>query len=133
MLRPLRRSPAFWLGLFGLSFIVWAWVDSVRVIRQVDWIRPGRHLVLEHRDSAIQFRSVKGQPRPPATPWLYEVRDYPRGVSPHLFPGGKFSVQRVNDFPYTRIQLPYPLVTFCYLAVWAALLFWRRKRVARSK
>lgn len=26
--KPLRRSVAFWLGLFVLSFFVWIWGDS---------------------------------------------------------------------------------------------------------
>lgn len=131
--RPFR-SFTFWLGVPGLLFLVWAWVDSMSylsfVARRVDFIRPSGLTLsaidnITHRTGAVKAS------------WSWaaakDVTRLPRGLeqasrsaskTKNWFPPANFSSTlspSIGARQYTWV-IPHWLLLLCYTVTWALLV-----------
>ena len=144
---PLHRSLVFWLGLFVLCFLIWAWVDSLFYAtgwnrrehnKSVHSIRSSMSLLVFSHTTVADDRVVFGITGDYGT--FYHV---PAGA-----PIGKWNrlpgIESLSHpyvasagYSYThevrRIVIPWWFIITCYLPPWLALAFWRAGRIARTR
>ncbi len=127
------RFRLLWLGLPGLLFLLWAWVDSTHHGYGMGWGGKGLGLFFFHGDACVGIglddasRREQGMDRwewDPADPAARESDDPPR-LSPWL-PAPQLLAWH-GDANVWRLLLPHWLLTGLYLAAWAAAA-WRQRR-----
>lgn len=154
MIRPWHKSPLFYLGLFGLAFIVWAWIDSC-----YHWThlytgsgKPGtagyHHTYANHKASRV---TIVHTHYPYTAPHPSEIgiqaSRLPETDSNWWFPLPDYEYQKeglIGDEPtgeepqpgehyleFLTVHLPHWLIVLAYLALWSLLLFWRSRRIKR--
>jgi hypothetical protein len=119
--RPLYRWKSFWIGLFILAFLAWAWVGSMK-----------RALIITPWDqSRVSMTSISGR----FEIWLMNanlLRDT-RGIQGYR-PDPKslhwFAVPvRVETAPVGRsVSVAYWLVSLLFFGSWASFITWRWRR-----
>ena len=124
----LFRSRAFWLGVPGLVFLLWAWGDSLRTVREAYFYRQG--LLLWHGDSRLIIHILSGHS------W---VPGGESGIGFDRHPAGSFNwpclpVPMVDKGGWcdASVQMPHWLMALIYGAVWTALLVWRAGRFRQA-
>lgn len=145
MPRPWHRSPLFYLGLFPLLFLLWAWWDSTRHLSGIHrkltiyGMQNGRTMFMIGREHLTQhggkitlhlteprnLESVTINRDPvqtiftdnPAPIWfpLPERRETPLGETVAL----------------RSVMLPHWILVLVYLIPWSLLLLWRSRRRKR--
>ena len=123
----LHRSKLFWLGLFGLVFLLWAWKDSRNDSAVILWQSKAMGFSASHSGSLIHLGRVNGgmaYSRPDKrfhlqrnhlktrSPWfqrfqLYDVRS-PAGLS-------------------QSVAIPYWAIVAIHLVAWILALLWQRR------
>jgi hypothetical protein len=149
MLKPWWRSVAFWLGLWTLAFLVWAWVDSfthvstassagVVKVEGYDARGPGYRALLQDGRCVYQGREVNEASsgavilRSPLSLTYQRYGVFP--IDPYPSPwGARTSVNEVMSAP-GKVSLktvewwfPFGFVVAGYAVVWlGSLVMWRR-------
>lgn len=154
-LPPLHRAIAFWLGLFVLSFLLWAWADSR--YHRVFWFIPsprGESVSIGHSNGAILFtkRVVIGArsgfvPRLWDGPQLLRMK-VPRNWEANWCVLPAWESIRVEHgeasrrphisyygFPTrdTHLTIPHWLILTLYLPGWLLFSAWRARKIARRQ
>jgi hypothetical protein len=126
LLHCMRSSLAFWLGLFGLVFLVWAWVDSMRAWTRIDF---GPFIVSSRHSSLglVQFGSTHREFPELKRESLKETREWFPGPRLMLTPGPGASVVITPRQGY----LPYWLIIGAYVPPWLLLSLWRARRIRK--
>ena len=112
------RSKAFWLGVPGLVFLVWAWGDSFWYWAMAEFDAPGW----------AGIGSYQGL--------LYGAKEAGAGVSwgiPEVeyqkIQEGSAWVARLRDYPgIESFIVPHAVVVGVYLLAWAGLVVWRARK-----
>lgn len=145
--KPLRRSVAFWSGLFVLSFLVWVWGDSFfhQTGMLVGGASPKRFLIkpgmltVEWESSShpgfatptvppgIGFRRSKQQHRPPWNLWFPDFYGWSDGMryfyppgTPGPVPGASSPPPGVPGFPFRsyHVQVALWMPATAFLVIW---------------
>ena len=139
---PLHRSLTFWLGLPGLIFLSWAWVDSMHRLSAVQRRHTinSRELQAETRDSLlhhsgklslIRVKPLADEPytnKHSRTYWRRQ--DSPAGT---WFPPLDYRTDLTAAVLQSRtLTIPHWLIILAHLALWTALLAYRRRRMRRA-
>jgi hypothetical protein len=136
---PFRRSPTLWLGLFGLIFLLWSWVDSMHRLSAVQW----RHTIssselhAETRESLLhhsgkltlrRFEPVSDEPYTGKLSHAYRLRQHSPAEAwfPPLDHRTDLTAAVLRSHTLT---LPHWLLVLAYTTLWIALLLWRRQRL----
>jgi hypothetical protein len=154
MMKPvLRRPVVFWLGLFVLVFLAWAWVSSLKVGRSItrdlmlegSWI-PGQSLrerAFYHDGASVNDgRIVLAYTR--VTDLQPHVTLHYQRVVQLRFPAGpKWALRGIDEgsshgdrmklatVTHYRLDVPMWGVVGCYLLLAAAIIAWRWRRWRR--
>ncbi len=155
--RPFYRSRLFWLGLPGLVFLLWTWVNSNSIL----WFlylpegsissSGGKLLWEEHRSDQLHWVHVDlgrgdvevkapgglvalpgGRPifsgYTAGPPWTFASIRW-RAKEQSWFPEARWRAEEINhDTSYRLISLPYWLLTSGYVAGWLLTLAWWQRR-----
>ena len=145
--KPWWRSVGFWIGAWGLAFLVWVWVDSYpnisRVAFPVTMEAPGYGVTGAGREVMLQGgRVIVGRKRisdPPMGITVSKGRaiaEYRKGTN--RFPvttwwgTDRWVDEAGNPFAGMSVEVlvwwfPFGVVVAGYVAVWAgSLVLWRR-------
>ena len=156
MIRPWFRSRFFWLGIPGLLFLFWAWVDSENHIVLLRHANLTSETALLHwaggvsisrigplaTDDVITF-SLQGRmfqsveysyfPRPVVPKWYYDRKIVAASLNgnPDASPRPDFwSVPTLSGGTSWAFLLPYWLNILCYLGIWiTGTVLWQRRKV----
>lgn len=143
---PLRPTTFFYLGVFPLLMLVWAWVDSVKA--HSDWAirrKPHQTLVLELSESRVGWRSITRTPDnterlPALTPWYGKVNRFGSmqtrkdGTPVPVFPmpmHDELQPWYPPGYHYRVVTIPLWLIVCGYLALWLPIS-WRCARRAQK-
>lgn len=120
MIRPLYRWKSFWLGLFVLVFVGWAYVDSFRFHAMACQTAGGRTMVVYRSYGVTRFGEgpTSGFSYNPEWDFTYDDRDSP-------FPNWV----RKPDVPLFEVR--DSLVFFSFLGLWGSGLTWRWRCLKR--
>lgn len=143
-MKPLHRSMLFWLGLPGLVFLVWLWVDSFPRVSYVGYETSARRFVLGNdmgvlyytqsdlsaflRGGPGRFAAEFSQPRSSTGHFPVTTVDYL--LSRDLFAKPvdiKRSTKPVSNLHTLEIQVAHWLAWLIYLLAWGAALYFRRR------
>lgn len=149
MIRPWYRSRLFWLGVMGLVFLLWLWVDSMRYDTMIDvyWKDHGWGFFSAFSElkagAAIDpffvptggldfevFRSrvYLGPDVDYTSVDPFENSIWPGTLAEAMFPGALGRPSAVHT-----LGLAYWLITLVYLSGWAGSLIvwqrWKRRRL----
>jgi hypothetical protein len=118
-----RRRPSFWLGLFVVCFLAWAWWDSYRQNPTVSY---------GWRGEAVEIIRLHGSTYFAVGPdWSWS-----RGASLTFKRIRKEKQARIwESVGWRYIEVPDPRVFFSFLGLWIgwlALSDWRRKKRGRE-
>lgn len=136
----LFRSRAFWFGVPGLLFLLWAWGDSAKS-EFTGHVSKGAWFVhLTQGPSYLQLQVTRGVP---GLPLDLSARRVPRVSGGEWWPGWLYRPQwRHNESPagwigsiynshpsvtHTLI-LPHWFLLALYALPWCGLVFWRRRK-----
>lgn len=148
--RPLLRSITFGSGILVMTFLCWAWWDSMKVVSRGNAARLSVSSYaggLELADTRIHRgwhgqRSALASPRPPE---LFPAPFHVRGKGP-AFNSWAWSA-RSEEANYVdqaswramfltpgsvTIFVPYWLLLLVMLPPWSGFLLWRSRRIRRS-
>ena len=110
-----RRRQSFWLGLFVVCFLAWAWWDSFPH-RFIAWIpRNGQQVEFEREAGATHIAFLTGLGNSEQASFQYESRDTDD------LPYAEF----LETFGASYCRVPGPVVFFSFVGVWGAWLVWR--------
>jgi hypothetical protein len=122
--RPLHRWKSFWLGVFVLAFLAWAWVRSMSYVEGIFWMT-GKHSINAGQAFGSVFLNWDGS-RPPTTRpifvWVQEVAPV----------GEPWLHKAVNVETYPRqlqLTVAHWFLILLVLLHWAAFLLWRGRRL----
>lgn len=144
MIRPWHRSLLFHLGLPGLAFLVWAWIDSMAVTSMQGYhhglhgkdletftyqnrggaLRLGRTIATTHYLAKRGQAGLTGFSRNPAT------RSSPAFPLPTIKKG--VEARGSMNHSWTSLTIPHWLLILLYLAIWSLAFAWRSRRIQRS-
>lgn len=139
---PLRPTTFFYLGIFPLLMLIWAWVDSVKSHTHWAYQRTLHHgFVFELSESRLAFRSVtrtpdNTAPLPNHLPWYGNFNRFGSmqtradGTPVPVFPMPMHDELRPwypQGFDYRVATIPMWLIIAGYLALWLGIS-WRRAR-----
>lgn len=123
MIRPLYRWKSFWLGLFVLVFLGWAWARSMHYKESVSFVDGGRGIVASHSPGTIEVLSAEVDPFLPEgllsskSPVKASRRDkvFPAAVS----------------LDYYGAEVAHWVLIILFLVPWSGGLawHWRRQRI----
>jgi hypothetical protein len=135
-MRIRRGMLSFWLGLPGMLFLLWAWVDSRHHPAEVEYSRGGPHLWnVTHGSSRLvvtirswapdseaawgpQYRFARSQSFLPADPVkLLQV--------PYYSSAGDARTAKPNDILFRQVAVPHWLAVLIYIGIWSCLMLWR--------
>ena len=119
---PFRRSLTLCLGLFGLIFLPWSWVDSTNNLTtfglprlETNHLGGALHISIHPNERVHPFLNwTEFAPSPSKPPY--------RLASPHI-------ATRANDI---SVGLPHWLLILLYLILWSIALALRHRRIQRS-
>lgn len=120
----LFRSRAFWFGVPGLVFLLWGWWVSMGHASYAGFGGPshwtigqcgGEVFVRWHSGESPDWRIFKAGHEKASVEQLREWKD---DAAEYWTTSGYF-------------LLPYRLLVLYYLAVWAGLLTWRKRKIER--
>lgn len=148
---PLHRSLIFWLGLPGLLFLLWAWVDSafhVTVwsrgleVHGPTWIRIGPEGdSIRHACGRVEvhFHSEEMASPDHSVSVVYLKPDFSRrgvgGRSLYWRPELETEVVAMRSgfrMLHRTVTIPHWVIIAGYLAGWYGLLMWRRRAKRRT-
>ena len=111
------RSKAFWLGVPGLVFLGWAWVDSFWHMAAAGFYHPGM-LQVGSRLGVLFAWNEPGA----GVNWGSPMASYRR------IPEGFDAAAALREEPgFDVYTVPYAMVILVYLLAWAGLLVWRAR------
>ncbi len=132
---PVFRSRAFWFGVPGLLFLLWAWADSTRIYTGISEKSPWGSFSFEHWNSAITVsRAPAGSPS--AFPsWAWRGSFGTKNPEPRIWWATLKAERDRAGRPF--VQVPHWLLVSSYAAVWSLVLLarrhhWRKARQAHS-
>ncbi|MCW1917005.1 hypothetical protein OJ996_25675 [Luteolibacter sp. GHJ8] len=146
MPRPWHRSPLFYLGLFPLLFLLWAWWDSNHHSTTFMKVRGSTSLVhlqvITHSRGALRITDQKVEVIHAS---ISTGTDFGRSSvaseerlwcpAPHLEIARQTTSETADYQPEiiteSHLTLPHWLLILAYLALWSLLLFWRSRRIKR--
>jgi hypothetical protein len=126
--RPLHRWKSFWLGVFVVVFLGWAWARSMGIIDGIRWesASAGTLLQADHCDGQILFSYV---PSYPVKRSIFELSSQTFSVSGHWFP---WAVNVMNSIPGMHILgIAHWFLILLFLLPWTTWLVWRSRRMKR--
>jgi hypothetical protein len=155
---PLHRSILFWLGLFVLCFLLWAWAESRRHYTLWSFMPSRDHAVcLIHADSALSLKTASALDIPSSAAARDLTGIFPRSLhiplkadqrKPWLRPLYWRSTVELGEwldldsgptfFPATPptesffLRIPFWLIIALYIAAWLALSIWRARKIAKG-
>jgi hypothetical protein len=117
----LFRSRAFWFGVPGLVFLLWGWWDSMGDRSGVDF---GLWGVGQSAGDVYAYCFSDGWPD------SWEVETFQYQVEPEEALEWKIAlIDPPHPVPDLRsVFIPYQLLVPCFLAGWAGLLIWRKRK-----
>jgi hypothetical protein len=122
--RPFYRWKSFWLGVFVLAFLAWAWVRSMSYVEGILWMT-GKHSISGGQAFGSVSLNWDGAPPPASRPmWIWVHEAAPAG-EPWLN-------KAVNAETYPRqLQLTaaHWFLILLFLLPWTAFLLWRIRRM----
>ncbi|MEK7949788.1 hypothetical protein [Luteolibacter soli] len=144
----LFRSRAFWFGMPGLVFLLWAWVDSGKYDSTLIAAKGQRFVSVSQQFGYLQIqdslydkllptgvtrtRTPRADPSPSWLPMPAENARIPRFRHDELRPGWigvRYNTERMSsDF----LTLPHWFLLSLYLLPWAAVVAWRWRRFRRA-
>ena len=139
MIRPFYRSRLFWLGVPGLVFFVWLWVDSTRFVTEMVRMQGRWELyVLSYQGEG--YLTVTRRTGASTGSSYVRVKET-RGIS-WFPPISEIVLLRVEADPFDplggerkswNVRLPMWTLTALYGCGWAGSLVWWQLRKARLK
>jgi len=127
--RLLHRWKSFWLGLFVLLFLGWAWTRSLGHVDGFNWMRKGIMITAGHGYGSIDLSWDPS--RAPSSlemfQWLHEpitgteVPEFAKAVNWEHY-----------ESQIIQMQVAYWLIILVFLLLWAAWLFLYQKRERRK-
>lgn len=145
---PLRPTTLFYLGIFPLMMLFWAWVDSVN--SHSDWAirrRPQQTFVLTLAESRAGWMLItrkpgNPEPMPALTPWYGRINRFgamttradgsPVPVFPVPF-HDELHAYRPPTYGYQIVTIPLWLIVSGYLALWLPISWSRARRGQRLR
>ncbi len=126
MIRPLYRWKSFWLGLFVLVFLGWAWRESYLNFPTISRDRSGNAIeVSRMRGVTYMVTGPSGALRILAGGWVV-------GSKKFFQPTDWEDMWALGHAHGVRVfRVPDSLVFFSYLGLWGGWLVWRRRRMKR--
>ena len=123
--RPLHRWKSFWLGILILSFLGWAWTDSMRQESILFWAAPSRVAL-----SATQTSGVIGISwtftTPPVTQHFHYRRQPISVRERHTwFPKG---LAYENDGYASYAGFAHWFLIILFLSPWCTFIAWKSRR-----
>ena len=134
------RSMAFWVGVPGLVFLLWAWGDSAKSEFKGHVSIGGRSV---HLTQGAGYLDIQITRRGLPTPWDVSALRRPRPTGDQGWPGFSCMPQWrhhenpvgwINSFYFSyptvgdTLILPHWLLVSIYSGLWCGLLLWRRRR-----
>jgi hypothetical protein len=144
--RPLHRLKSFWLGVLILAFLGWAWVASMRHVDVLYWNSAvgssapspgsksfddmvyrtfGRFVLTAGQTLGwVEVKWDTSRPSPLASHWSHQIIT--------LTPKETWFAQatRVERYPGRMdVFIAHWLIILLFAISWAALLFWRHRRM----
>jgi hypothetical protein len=142
MSRPWHRSPLFYLGLFPLLFLLWAWWDSTRHLSGIHWkitiyaSEEGRSLFMSGREHLTQHGGKitlhLTEPRNLESATINRdpvetiFTDNPTAEWLPLPERRETLLSETVAAP--SVSLPHWILVLAYLIPWSLLLLWRSRR-----
>ena len=136
--RPIHRWPSFWLGVFILTFLGWAWLDSCRHSTSYVAVDTWDNSVaipqgVWHEDSALKFSIVR-HPGPiiatATSKGVFQYSRVPNTGPPQLSPlhwrtFPPYTSVRGARLAQLSIELPHWLIILLVLIPSTTFLTWR--------
>ena len=147
-----RLPPLFYLGLFPVVVLLWAWADSTN--HETYWHRCWKEWRVEHRvelrGSALHFlhTRVEGMPSPSfealaeTGKWGRIHRAPLRGATATFFPPPRDETRSEKPFPHIDLGMSYlirerilPLwvILLGYLPPWLLQVWWQARQKRKEK
>jgi hypothetical protein len=144
---PLRPTALFYLGLFPIVILLWAWADSVTM--NTVWGRKGqdgRTLHIGLANSCLRVGFITRIPDPavaPSPPGRFQgeltrfslARVTRRGEPIPIFPALRWEngprPGAGPSFDFRMVHLPFWLIFAAYLPLWLGLSYWRSSRIKK--
>jgi hypothetical protein len=134
----LHRSRAFWFGVPGLLFLLWAWVDSVKM--KSSWWS-GRHWSahLAQYENYLQLQLSRTRTSVSSKKWVWGAERTPRATA-NSWPRCKYRPRWTHiddpDSATDVLLLPHWFVVLLYLLPWSGVVAWRwwqRRRMTAAE
>jgi hypothetical protein len=134
----LFRSRAFWFGVPGLLFLLWGWVDSVKM-KSSCW--GGRHwsVHLAQYENYLQLQLSRASATVGSKKWGWGTERTPR-VTANSWPRWKYRPHWIHssdpDSTTDVLLLPHWFVVLLYLLPWSTVVawrWWRRRRMTAAQ
>jgi len=117
----LFRSRALWFGVPGLVFLLWGWWVSMGHRSFVRFGGAG-HWTIGQGEGEVFARWYSGE----APDWQYFDARHEKASVERLREWKDDAAEYWSTSGY--VLLPYHLLVLSYLAIWAGLLIWRKRR-----
>ena len=130
--RPIHRWPSFWLGIFILTFLSWAWVrsQSHRDCVRYNSGHAGTWYDIECSSGRIWCgKTTDLIPRPPLTEFIFAENPDPHWFPPHFHHKTKTTRTPGGTIIHTDTSIAYWFLIVLFLVAWAAFLTWRWRRI----
>ncbi|WP_264488963.1 hypothetical protein [Luteolibacter arcticus] len=126
----LSRSRAFWLGVPGLVFFLWAWVDSMKVetVALIEWRSSSMPDAVIHEAGCLKYCRLVYYGRIWWPQGLSVRRDKSMLTNASLLPQpGWQEAQWSGDVIITTPgwRLPHWLLVLAYGGLWTTLILWQ--------
>lgn len=129
--RPLHRWKSFWLGLFVLVFLCWAWWTSMNQIAGVTWAANNgvRQVQLSNYDAMVHcWIGDNGYHRTAGLHW-----DRRKDGAEEKEDGTWFQPGIVlTEGGGSGLQLAHWFIILLFLIPWVGFLIWRIRRMRRA-
>lgn len=124
--RPFHRWKSFWLGIFVLASLAWAWVRSMSYVEGIFWMS-GKHSISAGQAFGSVFLNWDGS-RPPTS---HPIFVWAREAAPVGQPWFHKAVN-VETYP-KQLQLTFAhwFLMLVLLFPWTTFLLWRYRRMKR--
>jgi hypothetical protein len=126
----LSRSRAFWFGLPGSVFLLWAWADSMTTATHaaIMWKKSSISDSVTHHGGSLDIAHWAGSFGVSLWPKEFRVQRQPRGDAKDWFPVPGIREHGILSGSLhltSRVVIPHWCLVSLYLISWSGLMGWR--------